>query len=185
MLNEIYSSTKETMEKALESLKREYATLRTGRVSTNVVDNIKVDYYGTPTPLSGVGSVMIADANTIMITPWEKNLLKEIEKAIQLANIGTNPNNNGECIRLAFPPMTTDQRKETAKKAKTMTENAKVAVRNIRRDANDKIKKLEKDKAISEDDAKKGQDQIQKITDDFIKKCDEALVAKETDIMKV
>lgn len=185
MLNEIYDWTKDHMEKGLEALRRDYASLRTGRVSTNVVDNIKVDYYGTPTTLSQVSSVSIADATTIVISPWEKHLLKDIEKAILLANIGVTPGNNGEAIRLVFPPMTTDQRKETVKKAKVMTENAKVAIRNIRRDGNDKVKKLEKDKEISEDDAKRGQDQIQKITDDFIKKCDDMLAVKEADILKV
>jgi ribosome recycling factor len=184
-INDIYSYTKEHMEKSIDSLKKDFSSLRTGRVSANVVDNIKVDYWGNPTALSQVGQVTVSDASTIMITPWEKNLLKEIEKAIQIANIGVTPNNDGEKIRLSFPPMTSEQRKDTAKKAKDFAEKAKVAVRNIRRDANDKVKKLEKDKAVSEDDAKKAQDHIQKITDEFIKKIDDTLSQKENDILKV
>ncbi|MGE4296149.1 MAG: ribosome recycling factor [Campylobacterales bacterium] len=185
MLPQIFDETKSDMERSLEALKKEFSTLRTGRVSAKIVDNIKVDYFGTATALSGVGSISSPDANTIMITPWDKSLLKEIEKAIQAANIGVNPSNNGAGVILSFPPMTQDQRKETAKQAKVMAEKAKVAVRNQRRDANDKVKKLEKDKAITEDESKKGQDQIQKITDDYIAKVDKALQEKETDILKV
>lgn len=185
MLQAIYDETKADMEKSLDALRKEFATLRTGRVSAKAVDNIKVDYFGTMTALSGMGSIGTPDANTIVITPWDKSLLKEIEKAIQAANIGVNPSNNGAGVILSFPPMTQDQRKETAKQAKVMAEKAKVAVRNQRRDANDKVKKLEKDKAITEDESKKGQDQIQKITDDYIAKVDKALQEKETDILKV
>lgn len=185
MLEEIYSSTKEQMEKSIDALKRDYKTLRTGKVNVNILDNIKVDYYGTPTDLSQVGSVLATDATTITINPWEKNLLGVIEKAIQVANIGVNPNNNGESIKLFFPPMTVDQRQETAKHAKTMTDNAKVAIRNIRQNANNKIKNLLKDKEITEDDNKKAQDEVQKITDGFVAKADEALKAKEKEILTV
>src|SRR5574344_2917215 len=158
MLEEIYSSTKEQMEKSIDALKRDYRSLRTGKVNVNILDNIKVDYYGNPTELSQVGSVLATDATTITINPWEKNLLGVIEKAIQVANIGVNPNNNGESIKLFFPPMTVDQRQETAKHAKTMTDNAKVAIRNIRQNSNNKVKTLLKDKAITEDESKKAQD---------------------------
>lgn len=185
MVNEIFEQTKENMQKGIEALKRDFSTLRTGKVTTGIVDNIKVDYYGTMTALNQVGSVIATDATTISITPWEKTLLPVIEKAIQEANIGVNPNNDGDFIKLFFPPMTSEQRQEIVKQAKGMVEHAKIAVRNVRKDGNDKIKKLEKDKEISEDESKKAQDQIQKITDEFIAKVDETFKAKEADILKV
>ncbi len=185
MVNEIFEHTKENMQKGIEALKRDFSTLRTGKVTTGIVDNIKVDYYGTMTALNQVGSVIATDATTISITPWEKNLLPVIEKAIQEANIGVNPNNDGDFIKLFFPPMTSEQRQEIVKQAKGMVEHAKIAIRNVRKDGNDKIKKLEKDKEISEDESKKAQDQIQKITDEFIAKVDETFKAKEADILKV
>jgi ribosome recycling factor len=137
------------------------------------------------TALTQVGSVIATDATTISITPWEKNLLSTIEKAIQEANIGVNPNNDGNFIKLFFPPMTSEQRQQIVKQAKGMVEHAKVSVRNVRKDANDRIKKLEKDKEISEDDSKKAQEQIQKFTDEYIAKVDETFKAKEADILKV
>ncbi len=185
MLDAIYSDATEHMEKSIEAMKREFSTLRTGKVTTAVVDHVKVDYYGTPTPINQVGNVIAQDATTISITPWEKSLLGTIEKAIQEANIGVNPNNDGDFIKLFFPPMTVEQRHEIVKQAKAMSEKAKVAVRNIRKDANDKVKKLEKDKEISEDELKKGLDQVQKLTDSFVAKIDETLAAKEADILKV
>lgn len=185
MLNEIYDDTKEHMQKGIEALKRDFSTLRTGKVTTNIVDHIKVDYYGNPTPLNQVGNVIATDATTISITPWEKSLLAPITKAIQEANIGVNPNNDGNFIKLFFPPMTVDQRHEIVKQAKGMSEKAKVAIRNNRKDGNDSVKKLEKDKEISEDDMKKGLDHIQKITDEFIVLVESTLKAKEADILKV
>lgn len=185
MTNEIFEQTRTNMEKSIEAMKRDFATLRTGKVTTGIVDNIKVDYYGTMTALTQVGNVITTDATTISITPWEKTLLPAIEKAIQEANIGVNPNNDGDFIKLFFPPMTSEQRQEIVKQAKGMVENAKIAVRNVRKDGNDKIKKLEKDKEISEDESKKAQEQIQKITDEHIAKIDEAFKAKEADILKV
>ncbi len=185
MVNEIFEQTKENMQKSIEALKRDFSSLRTGKVTTGIIDNIKVDYYGTMTALNQVGSVIATDATTISITPWEKNLLPVIEKAIQEANIGVNPNNDGDFIKLFFPPMTSEQRQEIVKQAKGMVEHAKIAVRNVRKDGNDKIKKLEKDKEISEDESKKAQDQIQKITDEFIAKVDDTFKAKEADILKV
>jgi len=185
MLNEIYNDTKEHMGKSIDAMKRDFATLRTGKVTTTIVDNIKVDYYGTPTPLNQVGNVIATDATTISITPWEKNLLGDIEHAIQQANIGVNPNNDGDFIKLFFPPMTVEQRQEIVKQAKAMAEKAKIAVRNVRKEANDKVKKLEKDKEISEDDGKRAHDQVQKITDEHIAKIEETLAAKEADILKV
>lgn len=185
MVNEIFEQTKENMQKSIEALKRDFASLRTGKVTTGIVDNIKVDYYGTMTALNQVGSVIATDATTISITPWEKTLLPVIEKAIQEANIGVNPNNDGDFIKLFFPPMTSEQRQEIVKQAKGMVEHAKIAIRNVRKDGNDKIKKLEKDKELSEDESKKAQDQIQKITDEYIAKVDETFKAKEADILKV
>lgn len=185
MTDEIFEQTTANMEKSIDALKRDFATLRTGKVTTGIVDNIKVDYYGTMTALNQVGNVIATDATTISITPWEKNLLGDIEKAIQEANIGVNPNNDGDFIKLFFPPMTSEQRQEIVKQAKGMVENAKIAIRNVRKDGNDKIKKLEKDKEISEDESKKAQDQIQKITDEHIAKVEEAFKTKEADILKV
>ena len=185
MLNEVYDHTKEQMSKSIDALKRDFSTLRTGKVSTNIVDNIRVDYYGTPTALNQVGSVIVSDATTISITPWEKGLLGTIEKAIQQANIGVNPNNDGDFIKLFFPAMTSEQRVEIVKQAKGMSEKAKVAIRNIRKDGNDKVKKLEKAKDISEDESKKGQDKVQKITDSSIAEIEKTLSTKEVDILKV
>jgi ribosome recycling factor len=185
MLNEIYDDTKANMEKSLEALKRDYGTLRTGKVHTSILDNITVDYYGTPTALNQVATVLAPDATTINITPWEKNLVGDIEKAIQEANIGVNPNNNGEAVQLFFPPMTQEQRKESVKGAKTMTDNAKVAIRNVRQNSNNKVKKLEKDKEITQDESKSGQDEVQKITDSYVAKADEMFKAKDAEIMKI
>ena len=185
MVNEIYEQTKENMQKSIDALKRDFATLRTGKVTTGIVDNIKVDYYGTMTALNQVGNVIATDATTISITPWEKTLLPVIEKAIQEANIGVNPNNDGDFIKLFFPPMTSEQRQEIVKQAKGMVEHAKISVRNVRKDGNDKIKKLEKDKELSEDESKKAHDQIQKFTDEYIVKIDEVFKNKEADILKV
>ena len=185
MLEEIFAEANDHMDKSIEAMRKEFLTLRTGKVSTAVVDHIKVEYYGTPTPLNQVASVTALDATTIAINPWEKNLLGDIEKAIQQANIGVNPNNDGDFIKLFFPPMTSEQRQEIVKQAKAMAEKAKVAVRNVRKDANNKIKRLEKDKEISEDEAKKAHDKIQKLTDEHIAKIDEALKKKEEDILRV
>ncbi|WP_235853097.1 ribosome recycling factor [Helicobacter labacensis] len=173
------------MHKSLQALLKDFTTLRSGKVSINLVENVRVDYYGTPTPLNQLGSVIASDASTLSITPWEKNLLKDIERALQEANLGVNPNNDGESVKLFFPPMTSEQRKEIAKDAKGMGEKAKVAVRNIRQDANNQIKKLEKDKEISEDQSKKALAEVQKITDGAIKKIEDALKAKEEEILKL
>ena len=185
MLEEIFEEAKDHMSKSIDAMKRDFATLRTGKVTTQIVDNIKVDYYGTPTPLNQVGSVVVQDATTIAINPWEKSMLSAIEKAIQEANIGVNPNNDGDFIKLFFPPMTMEQRQEIVKQAKQMAEKAKVAIRNVRKEANNKIKRLEHDKEISEDEMKRALDQVQKLTDEFIAKVDESLKAKEADILRV
>ena len=185
MLNEIFNECETKMQGSIEHMQRDFKTLRTGKVTTAVLDNVKIDYYGTPTPLDQVGSVLATDATTIVINPWEKNLLSDIESAIAAANIGVNPNNDGDLIKLFFPPMTVEQRQESVKKMKTMGENAKVSIRNDRRDANDKIKKLEKEKEITQDESKSAQDNIQKITDKYISKVDSILKDKEAEILKV
>ena len=185
MVNEIFESCEKKMQGSVEHMQKEFKTLRTGKVSTAVLDNIKIDYYGTPTPLDQVGSVIATDATTIVINPWEKNLLGDIESAIAAANIGVNPNNDGEQIKLFFPPMTVEQRQETVKQMKAMGEKAKVSVRNDRRDANDKIKRLEKEKEITQDESKSAQENIQKLTDKYIAKIDEILKEKEAEILKV
>ena len=185
MLEEIYAQTKEHMEKSKKKKKKDYRSLRTGKVNPNILDGIRIDYYGTPTDLSQVGSVLSPDATTIVINPWEKNLLGVIDKALQAANIGVNPNNDGVVIKLFFPPMTTDQRENTVKQAKVMTDNAKVAIRNIRQNSNTKAKNLLKDKLITEDENKRAQDEIQKITDSYVIKADETLKTKEKEILTV
>ena len=184
-LNEIKENAKEHMQKSIEALKKDFTTLRSGKVSVNILDNVKVNYYGTPTALNQVATVLATDATTITITPWEKNMLKEIEHAIQGANIGVNPNNDGESVKLFFPPMTVEQRQESAKKAKAMGEKAKVAIRNVRKDANNKIKNLEKNKEITEDESKRAHDDIQKLTDDFVGEVDKLVKSKEAKLLKV
>lgn len=185
MLNEIFNDCETKMQGSIEHMQKEFKTLRTGKVTTSVLDNVKIDYYGTLTPLDQVGSVLATDATTIVINPWEKNLLGDIESAIQKANIGVNPNNDGEQIKLFFPPMTMEQRQEAVKQMKGMGEKAKVSVRNDRRDANDKVKKLEKDKEVTQDESKSAQDNIQKLTDKFIGNIDQILKDKEAEILKV
>ena len=185
MVNDILNKQKSSSEKSLEALKKDFTTLRTGKVNTHILDHIQVDYYGTQTPLKQVATVLATDAMTISITPWEKTLLKNIESAIAAANIGVNPNNDGEAVKLFFPPMTKEQREENAKQAKAMGEKAKVSIRNVRKDANDAVKKLEKDKMISEDEAKKALNEVQKLTDSFSAKIDELVKSKEAELLKL
>jgi ribosome recycling factor len=185
MLNEVYQFCEEKMQGSSEHLLSNFRTLRTGRVTTKILDNVRVDSYGSMVPLDQAASVLATDATTITISPWDKSMLSVIEKAIMKADIGVNPNNNGTDIKLFFPPMTVDQRQETAKKAKGMAEDAKVAVRNDRKKANDKIKVLEKDKLVTADESKSAQDQVQKITDKYIAKIEDLLKTKEQDILTV
>jgi len=185
MLNNIYSECETKMKGSIEHMQRDFKTLRTGKVLISVLDNIKIDYYGTPTPLDQIGSVIATDATTIVVNPWEKNLLSDVESAIAAANIGVNPTNDGDVIKLFFPPMTVEQRQDSVKKMKTMGENAKVSVRNDRKHSNDQIKKLEKDKEITTDESKAGQDTIQKITDKYSASIDQILKDKEAEILKV
>ncbi len=173
------------MEKTLESLMNEYASIRAGRANPHVLDKIKVDYYGTPTPIQQVGNISVPEARIILIQPWEKSLLKAIEKAIQTSDLGINPNNDGSSIRLVFPELTEDRRKELAKDVKKKGEGAKVAIRNIRRDANDTFKKMEKSDEISEDELKDATEKMQKITDKAIEKVDKAIENKTKEILTV
>ncbi len=175
----------EKMNKTLEVLQSDYATIRAGRANPHVLDKIKVDYYGTPTPLQQVGNVSVPEARMIVIQPWEKSLLKAIEKAILTSELGINPTNDGSVIRLVFPELTEERRKDLAKDVKKKGEAAKVAIRNIRRDANDAFKKMEKANEISEDDRKLGEEKIQKITDKMIDKVDAAIDVKTKEIMTV
>jgi len=185
MTADIQEECKMNMESSLEHMHHSFKSLRTGKVMTSILDGIKIDYYGTPTALDQVGSVIATDATTIVINPWEKPLVADIESAISKANIGVNPNSDGEKIILNFPPMTIEQRQETVKKMKGMGEDAKVSIRNDRQKANNEIKKLEKDKEITADESKSAQDAIQKLTDSFISKIDATLKEKEAEILKV
>ena len=173
------------MNKSLDALQNEYASIRAGRANPHVLDKIKVDYYGMPTPLQQVGNVSVPEARMIVIQPWEKSLLKAIEKAILTSELGINPTNDGNVIRLVFPELTEERRKDLAKDVKKKGEAAKVAIRNIRRDANDAFKKMEKANEISEDDRKLGEEKIQKITDKMIDKVDAAIDVKTKEIMTV
>ena len=185
MINEIQSDCKTNMESSIEHMHHSFKSLRTGKVMISILDGIKIDYYGTPTALDQVGYVIATDATTIVISPWEKPLVADIEAAISKANIGVNPNSDGEKIILNFPPMTVEQRQDTVKKMKGMGEDAKVSVRNDRQKANNEIKRLEKEKEITSDESKAAQDTIQKITDDFIATIDSTLKDKEAEILKV
>ena len=185
MLNEINTACETKMQASIEHMQRDFKTLRTGKVTTSVLDNVKIDYYGTPTPLDQVGSVIAVDATTIVVNPWEKNLLSDIESAISAGNVGATPNNDGDQIKLFFPAMTVEQRKASVKQMKGMCENAKVSLRNDRKHSNDQIKKLEKDKEITVDESKSSQDSIQKITDKFTATIDSIQKDKEVEILKV
>lgn len=185
MINDIQEECKMNMEGSIEHMHHSFKTLRTGKVMTSILDGIRIDYYGTQTALDQVGSVIATDATTIVINPWEKPLVADIESAISKANIGVNPNSDGEKIILNFPPMTVDQRKETVKKMKGMGEDARISIRNDRQKANNDIKKLEKEKEITPDESKAAQDVIQKITDTFISDIDTILKNKEAEILKV
>ena len=173
------------MEKSLEVLQEEYSSIRAGRANPHVLDKIKVDYYGTPTPIQQVGNLSVPEARMIVIQPWEKSLLKAIEKAILTSDLGINPTNDGQVIRLVFPELTEERRKELAKDVKKKGDATKVAVRNIRRDANETFKKMEKAGEISEDEQKTAEEKIQKLTDMMIVKIDAAIDAKTKEIMTV
>lgn len=180
----IIDEAKESMNGSIDHLVKEFLNIRAGKASPQMLGSVFVDYYGSQTPLSQVANLNVPDARTITIQPFEKSMLQAIEKAIMIANIGFNPMNNGDVIIISVPPLTEERRRDLAKQAKSEAEDAKIGIRNARKDANTDIKKLEKD-GTSEDDCKSAEDDIQKLTDTFIKKIDELLLAKEAEIMKV
>ena len=173
------------MNKSLDALLSEFGTIRAGRANPHVLDKIKVDYYGSPTPLQQVGNISVPEPRMLAIQPWERSLLKPIEKAIQVSDLGINPTNDGSVIRLVFPELTEERRKELAKDVKKKGDNAKVAMRNIRRDANDTFKKMEKAGEISEDEKAEAEEKIQKLTDKMIEKVDKAVENKTKEVMTV
>ena len=185
MSAQVKKQLEEKMSRTIEALKSEFTTIRAGRANAQMLDKIRVDYYGTPTPINQVGAISVPEPRTLMINPWDKTAMAEIEKAIRNSDLGLNPTNDGQVIRIAVPALTEERRKELAKQASKMAEEFKVRLRNERRDANDKLKKMEKEGEITEDDLKKSQDEVQKITDKFIKEVDSLLKSKEQDIMAV
>ena len=177
-------TVEERMKKTIASLKDEFNTIRTGRASASLFDKVRVDYYGDKSPLSQVATISIPEARMVVIQPWEKGLIKEIEKAILSADLGLNPSNDGKVIRIAIPPLTADRRKELCKQAKNIAENSRVAIRNIRRDGNDDLKKQQTDGILTEDSLKTAEDALQKSTDSFIQEINKILEAKEKEIME-
>jgi ribosome recycling factor len=185
MIQEVRKKTNERMQGSVEALKKKFAAVRTGRASLSLLDGLTVDYYGTVTPVQQLASLSIPDSRQILIQPWEQKIIPEIEKAIMKSDLGLTPMNDGKLIRINIPALTEERRKQLVKVVKKEAEDAKVAVRNIRRDINEDLKKLEKEKHISEDEIKKEHDEVQKITDSFIRKVDELLEHKEKEIMEV
>ena len=173
------------MEKALDHLSEEFGAVRAGRANAKVLDRITVEYYGSETPLNGVATISSPDARTLVIQPWDNTLLKEIQKAIQASDLGINPQNDGKVVRLVFPQLTEERRKELTKQVKKYAEDAKVAMRNIRRDGMDYVKKLKKDSEITEDEQKKAEKDLQDLLDKFTKKVDDACAAKEKELMAI
>lgn len=184
-LDELFLFGEEKMEKAINQLHREFGSIRSGRANPMILDKVLVDYYGAPTPLRQMSQVSVQDGTTLVITPYDKTILKEIEKAIIKAEIGITPNSDGICIRLAFPPLTEERRRELTKDVKKLGEDAKVAIRNIRRDMVDDLKKLEKSENLPEDVVKDNQDKIQKLTDKYTATVDKAVSEKEKEVMTV
>ena len=184
MLDDIYEDTRESMGKTIASLKTELKRVRTGRANLSLLDGIRVDYYGTPTPINQMASLSVPESRLITIQPWDASVIKEIEKALLKSDLGLTPSNDGKIIRIAIPPLTEERRKQLAKSVHKSCEDHKIAIRNLRRDANELLKSLKKDGDIAEDDAFKGQDQIQKITDDFISQIDEIYKEKEKEILE-
>lgn len=183
MLNDTYSETKKHMNLAVKKFSGDLAKVRTGRASLSMFEGVKVDYYGSPTPINQVAGIANPEPNLITIQPWEQSILGDVEKSILAANLGLTPNNDGSIIRISIPPLTEERRKEYVKQVHNLAEDARVKIRSIRRDANDQIKKLEKDKDISEDDMHRGFDEVQKITDQEIKAIDELAETKEKEIL--
>ena len=184
-VDDMFASGREKMEKAAAQMRKEFASIRTGRANPMILDKVFVDYYGAQTPLRQMSQVSVQDGTTLVIAPYDKTILKDIEKALVKADLGINPNSDGIVIRLVFPPLTTDKRKEICKDVKKAAEDTKVAIRNIRRDMTDELKKLEKSENLPEDTVKDNQDKIQKLTDKYIKLTDDAAAEKEKEVMTV
>ena len=184
-LEEMYLFGEEKMEKAIAQMKREFGSVRTGRANPAVLDKVVVDYYGAPTPIRQMAQVSVSEGVTLVITPFDKSIMKELEKAIIKAELGVAPNNDGTCIRLNCPPLTEERRRETAKEVKKYGEDTKVAIRNVRRDMVDSLKKIEKDENLPEDAVKDNQDKIQKLTDKYVGIIDSLVVEKEKEVMTV
>ncbi len=184
-MNELIKNTEEKMSKSVDALEREYKSIRAGRANASVLDRVTVDYYGVPTPIQQMAAVSVPEARTLLISPWDKSTLKDIEKAILTSEIGINPQNDGTSIRLNFPPLTEERRKDIVKDIRKKGEESKVAVRNQRRDAIDKLKALKKGNSITEDDEANGEKKIQNLTDKFCKEIDELSAIKEKEIMEI
>ena len=185
MIADIKKNTEQRMNKSLETLKADFGKVRTGRAHTGILEHVMVDYYGNATPIGQVANLTLVDARTIGVQPYEKNMIAPVEKAIREADLGLNPATAGNIIRVPMPPLTEERRRDLIKVVRGEAENARVAVRNVRRDANEQLKKLVKDKSISEDEERRAQDDVQKLTDRFIAEIDKALQAKEADLMAV
>jgi len=185
MFDDVLKEARSSMEKAIKALKREISKVRTGRASVALLDEVRVDYYGTPTPLSQVATLSVPEPRMITVQPWEKNLIPEIEKAIHKSDLGLNPSSDGQLIRLPIPALTEERRKEMAKLVKRMGEDAKVSIRTARRDANETLKMLEKEKEITEDDLKSGEKDVQKTTDEYVQNVDEVVKTKEQELMEI
>ncbi len=181
----IKKSAEEKMKKAVKALEDEFKTIRTGRASAALFENIRVDYYEQKVPLNQVATISIPEARLVIIQPWDRSVLPEIEKAIQKSELSVNPNNDGKVIRIAIPPLTEERRKELAKVAKNIAEKSRVSIRNVRRDTNEELKKKEKDSSLSEDQAKRGMDDIQKLTDKYIEEINSVLAKKDKEIMEI
>ena len=184
-MDAVFTKTKEKMEKCLDALNRDYKAVRAGRANPAILDRVTVDYYGTPTPINQMAAISVPEPRMLMIQPWDASILKDIEKAINTAEIGINPSNDGKVIRLVFPALTEERRKELVKDISKRGEEAKVAVRNVRRDAMDDIKKLKKDNEITEDDQKNGEKKLQDITDSYIKQVEEMVKKKEDEVLSI
>ena len=184
-MEKVFAATKEKMTKTISALNSEFNSIRAGRANAAVLDPIRVDYWGVPTPINQMAAISVAEARILVIQPWDKSALKLIEKAIQASDLGINPQNDGSVLRLNFPPLTEERRKQLVKDVKNTAEGSKVAIRNLRREAIDKLKKMKKDSEITEDDLKDGEEEVQKITDDFIKQVDKVAEKKEEEIMAI
>ncbi|SHE93518.1 ribosome recycling factor [Caldanaerobius fijiensis DSM 17918] len=185
MLKDVYSKAEKGMKIVVENFKKELTSIRTGRANPAILERVKVDYYGTSMPVNQLATITVPEARVLLVQPWDASALNLIQKAIQTSDLGVNPTNDGKVIRIVLPELTEERRKEMVKMTNKIAESSRVAIRNIRRDAMDEVKKMEKNKEISEDEMKKGQDEIQKLTDKYIKQIDEIAAKKEAEIMEV